>query len=142
MEIEVPAEREPAAVQGVLEPPPATEEIPPAVEQAQAPAASVQHPELLYVYEVGAEEVVYPEIEVPSTLSEEDFEPVVSEELQAPESAADEPLPFEVRPRASGMTADSADGESGSHEPEEPEPGGTKSTSSAPRSGQGRLPGI
>jgi len=142
MEIEVPAEREPAEVQGVLEPSPATEEIPPAVEQAQPSAASVQHPELLYVYEVGAEEVVYPEIEVPSTLPEEDIEPVISEELQAPESAADEPLPFEVRPMASGMTADSADGESGSHEPKEPDPGGTKPASSKPRSGQGRLPGI
>jgi UDP-N-acetylmuramoylalanine--D-glutamate ligase len=142
MEIKVPAEREPAEGQGVLESPPATEEILPAVEQAQAPATSVQHPELLYVYEVGAEEVVYPEIEVPSTLPEEDFEPVISEELQAPEGAADEPLPFEVRPRASGMAAGLVDAGAGSHEPKEPDPGGTKPTSSEPRSGQGRLPGI
>ncbi|MGD0920264.1 MAG: hypothetical protein ABSA70_00695 [Terriglobia bacterium] len=139
-EIEVPAEREPAEVQEVLESPPATEGIPPAVEQAQA--TSVQHPELLYVYEVGAEEVVYPEIEIPSTLPEEDFEPVISEELHAPEGAEDEPLPFEVRPRASGMAAGSVDGESDSHAPKEPGPGGTKAASSAPRSGQGRLPGI
>jgi UDP-N-acetylmuramoylalanine--D-glutamate ligase len=137
-----PAPGEPAALQEALESPPATEEHPPAVEQAEPAAGAVSYPELLYVYEVGAEEVVYPETELPSAFAEEDIEPPVSEELQALESVADERLPFEVRPSASGTAASSADGGPGRQESKEADTARAKPASSKPPGGQGRLPGI
>ncbi len=140
--IEAPAAGKPAELQEVLESPQATEEQPPAVHQAESPAGVVSYPELLYVYEVGAEEVAYPEREVPSSLPEEDFAPRVSEDLQAPESVADDPLPFEDRPSASGTVAGSAGGGSGSRRSKEADTARAKPTSSEPPSGQGRLPGI
>jgi len=137
-----PAPGEPAALQEALESPPATEEHPPAVEQAEPAAGAVSYPELLYVYEVGAEEVVYPETELPSAFAEGDIEPPVSEELQALESVADERLPFEVRPSASGTAASSADGGLGRQESKEADTARAKPASSKPPGGQGRLPGI
>jgi UDP-N-acetylmuramoylalanine--D-glutamate ligase len=137
-----PAPGEPAALQEALESPPATEEHPPAVEQAEPAAGAVSYPELLYVYEVGAEEVVYPETELPSAFAEGDIEPPVSEELQALESVADERLPFEVRSSASGTAASSADGGLGRQESKEADTARAKPASSKPPGGQGRLPGI
>jgi hypothetical protein len=140
--IEVPAIAESAEVQEVSESPQAPEEQPPAVQQAEPPAGAVSYPELLYVYEIGAEEVVCPETEFPSTSAEEDLEPLAPESLRAPEAAADESLPFEVRSSARGTAAGSADGRSGSGESKEADRARAKPTPSEPPSGQGRLPGI
>jgi UDP-N-acetylmuramoylalanine--D-glutamate ligase len=140
--VEIPAAAESAEVQEISESPQAPEEQPPALEQAGPPAGVVSYPELLYVYEVGAEELVYPETELPSAFPEEDLEPLTPEKLPVPEAAADESLPFEVRPSASGTAAGSADGQPGSGESKEADTARTKPTSSEPPTGQGRLPGI
>jgi UDP-N-acetylmuramoylalanine--D-glutamate ligase len=140
--IEIPAATESAEVQEVLESPQAPEEQPPAVQQAEPPTGAVSYPELIYVYETGAEEVACPEAESPSTSAEEDLELLAPESLRVPEAAADESLPFEVRPSARETAAGSEDGESGSGESGEAGRARAKPTTFKPPSGQGRLPGI
>jgi hypothetical protein len=91
-----------------VDPQPAAESIRPANEvRATAP-----NPELVYVYEVGAEEVGPLREEPAATPSGEEFAPATAVDLAAPESDSDEALPFEVQ--AAGNTV-----ESGSESPPE-----------------------
>jgi UDP-N-acetylmuramoylalanine--D-glutamate ligase len=140
--VEIPAATESAEVQEVSESPQAPEEQPPAAQQAEPPTGTVSYRELLYVYETGAEEVVCPGTESPLTSAEEDLEPLAPESLRAPEAAADESLPFEVRPSAREIAAGSADGQSGGGESGEAGRARAKPATFKPPSGQGRLPGI
>ncbi len=69
-------------------------------EEGEPPAAgAAESRELVYVYEVTAEEVSYPESDQPA--AEDEFEPVVLDDLRPPETLEDEALPFEVRGAAS-----------------------------------------
>lgn len=63
---------------------------------APANAPSTPSPELIYVFEVAAQEVAPMVAELSGDSGVEDEEQVVFEGLAEPETAADEPLPFEV----------------------------------------------
>ena len=56
---------------------------------------AVKPRELVYVYEVAADEVSYPEAGQPYAV--EEFEPIILDDLRPAESPDDEALPFEVR---------------------------------------------
>jgi len=60
-------------------------------------APHIKYPELLYVYEVGAEETVYQEVEPVNADSEPDGDSDISVNAEAVEPVNDEALPFEVR---------------------------------------------
>jgi hypothetical protein len=79
--------------------PAASEASPPDPEAAKPPAAAAEPRELVYVYEVAAEDVSYPEAVQPGP--EDEFEPIILDELRPPESLEDEALPFEVRETSS-----------------------------------------
>jgi UDP-N-acetylmuramoylalanine--D-glutamate ligase len=103
---ESPALSEPAGVESErVEPledhstPAASEPSPSAPQEAKPPAGETALRELVYVYEVAAEEESYPEADRPS--AEDEFEPIVPDELRPPEILADDALPFEVRETAS-----------------------------------------
>ncbi len=103
------------------------------------PAPTIKYPELLYVYEVGAQESVYPEMEPPSAVSEEAGDSYVSVDAGAAEPVDDEALPFEVRAAAGKIDAMRPNGgDSPKSAAVELETG----SSDKPGEGQGRLPGI
>jgi UDP-N-acetylmuramoylalanine--D-glutamate ligase len=60
--------------------------------------AEVKHPELVYIYEVEAEEYVYPDSDIPLQPAEiGDVEVMASDQMTSSEPIEDEALPFEVR---------------------------------------------
>lgn len=68
---------------------------PPSPEPAKPAPRAVEPRELVYVYEVAAEEAGYQESD--QDYEEDAFEPVVLDELRPPEAPDDEALPFETR---------------------------------------------
>jgi len=75
---------------------PAQEAVP-ASEKERVPV-EVKHPELVYVYEVEAEEFVYPDSAIsPEPPANGDTEVVATDDLPPSEVLEDEALPFEVR---------------------------------------------
>ena len=78
--------------------PAAEEPSSPTGETATQPADPGEPRELVYVYEVAAEEVSYPEAD--QAFAEDTFEPVTQDELGPAERLDDEALPFEVRESA------------------------------------------
>ena len=120
--VEVGAAAELPEAEEVKESPHGPEAVSPPVAQAHTPPGEVSYPELLFVYEVGAEEVACAETQVPPILQEEHLLPPIPEELWPSESVSDERLPFEVR-----VTTGAAPRRPGTPEPP---------------AGQGRLPGI
>ncbi len=104
----------------------ASELSPPAPEAAKPLAGAAEPRELVYVYEVAAEEVSYPESD--QAYAEDAFEPIILDELRPLESLDDEALPFEVRDTPSGGNGRS-------------ENSGKKPAAKASRR-QKRLPGI
>ncbi|MBI1982635.1 MAG: UDP-N-acetylmuramoyl-L-alanine--D-glutamate ligase [Acidobacteria bacterium] len=81
-------------------------------EDAEPAAPTMEPRELLYVYEVAAEEGNYPDSG--QVVQEDGFEPFVLDEMLPPEELDDEALPFETR----GTPARDRDGaEDGSQEP-------------------------
>jgi UDP-N-acetylmuramoylalanine--D-glutamate ligase len=131
--VESPASSEPAAVESERVEPlddssaEAVQELSaPSGEAAKAPSSATEPRELVYVYEVAAEEVSYPEADrLPAG---DEFEPIVPDELRPPESLADDALPFEVRETAS-------QGNGGLQEP-------VKKRAAKSSKKQKRLPGI
>ena len=95
--IEFAAEPRPPEIEEAPKAPEAAEQPPARFEPAEIPARPVTYPELVYVYEVAAQEISYPEGEPSAGAAAEEFEPSAGEDLRAPESPADEALPFEVR---------------------------------------------
>ena len=123
----------------VLEAQPVPAELAAHAEKAARPSPTIKYPELLYVYEVGAEEAVYPEIEPSSAISEEAADSYVSVDPGASEPADDEALPFEVR------VAAGAEGRASSNGGGSPKAAAGELEAGAPGKtgkGQGRLPGI
>jgi UDP-N-acetylmuramoylalanine--D-glutamate ligase len=81
------------------------QQAPPARESERVPV-EVTRPELVYVYEVDAEEVVYADSEVPPEVPEDgDAEVVSADDMPPVEVCEDEALPFEVRASATGSDA-------------------------------------
>ena len=122
-----------------LEAQPVPAELATHVEEAARPSPTIKYPELLYVYEVGAEEAVYPEIEPSSAISEEAADSYVSVDSGASEPADDEALPFEVR------VAAGAEGKASLNGGGSPKAAAGELEAGAPDKtgkGQGRLPGI
>jgi hypothetical protein len=103
------------------------------------PPLPVKYPELLYVYEVGAEETAAPEMDSSPAPTDVEADSCVSVDADAPERVDDEALPFEVRvgaaPGTHGSSKSTASAPRGGGELDGKTPG-------KPRDGQGRLPGI
>ena len=98
----------------------------------------VTRPELLYVYEVDAEEVVYADSDVPPEIPEDGDAEVVSVDDMPPiEICEDEALPFEVRASAAGRDASAEANSAASPREESPD----ESSSDVVRP-QTRLPGL
>lgn len=85
-------------------------------EENAPPAARIKYPELLYVYEVGAEETVYPEVEPVGAVSESNGDSEVSVDTDTVEVVDDEALPFEVRVGAAMGETENAKGVDGAKE--------------------------
>jgi len=107
--------------------PVARELSPPAPEAVKPLAGTAEPRELVYVYEVAAEEVSYPQSD--QAYAEDAFEPIILDELRPLESLDDEALPFETRNTPSS-------GGNGRTENSGEEPAAKASK------GQNRLPGI
>jgi hypothetical protein len=139
--VEFAAEPTPPEIEKAPEAPQAAEQPPARSEPAEAPPRAVTYPELVYVYEVAAKEVAYPEEEPSAGPAADEFEPP-PEDLRAPESLADEALPFEVRGAARPNAAAAGAGPGGA-EPQEAHGGDVKPAPPAGRrSRQTRLPGM
>ncbi|MFB3920387.1 MAG: UDP-N-acetylmuramoyl-L-alanine--D-glutamate ligase [Terriglobia bacterium] len=97
--------------------PPQPPETVSAREEAAPPAAEVKYPELLYVYEVSAEEIPYQRAGDTEAFPEPpaDFEAIV--EAGALEAVDDESLPFEVRVGARADEPRIAESAAGAQEP-------------------------
>ena len=114
--------------------------LPPPTESHEAAplTPTIKYPELLYVYEVGAEETVYPEVEPVDAVSEPNGDSDISVDAEAVEAVDDEALPFEVRVGAGRNNPQSAkgdDGAKGAAEPRSGLPGNREND-------KGRPPGI
>ena len=95
-----------------------------ATEEAAPPAPRITYPELLYVYEVGAEETVYQEVEPVDAVSEPNGDSGISVDAETVEVVDDEALPFEVRVGAGRSNTENAKGDNGAKEAStEPESG-------------------
>jgi len=131
----------PAEVKGIAAASSAMVEPPTAREPAAHPVPALKRLELLYVYEVGAEEVGCPETKL--AFPEEDFE-AIAPALRPSEGVEDDVLPFEVRATAAGAPAD--DSQRAAHaggKPQEGGAGGAEPESSPKKARrQPRLPGI
>jgi UDP-N-acetylmuramoylalanine--D-glutamate ligase len=131
-EIEERADQASAAQPQSLEPIPGGGEHVP-------PVPVVTYPELLYVYEVGAEESAPAEIDSSPPLLGEDTDSYITVDAESLETAEDEALPFEARV---GGTADTRGSTKGG---ESPQGGPAESDAETPGNsgeGQERLPGI
>jgi UDP-N-acetylmuramoylalanine--D-glutamate ligase len=139
--VEFAAEPTPPEIEKAPEVPQAAEQPPARSEPAEAPPRAVTYPELVYVYEVAAKEVGYPEEEPSAGPPADEFGPP-PEDLRAHESLADEALPFEVREAARPNAAAAGAGPGGA-EPQEAHGGDVKPAPPAGRrSRQKRLPGM
>ncbi len=140
--VEFAAEPTPPEIEKAPEATQAAEQPPARSEPAEAPPRAVTFPELVYVYEVAAKEVGYPEEEPSARPPADEFGPPAAEDLRAPESLADEALPFEVREAARPNAAAASAGPGGA-EPQEAHGGDVKPAPPAGRpSRQKRLPGL
>jgi UDP-N-acetylmuramoylalanine--D-glutamate ligase len=102
-----------------------------------APDSRITIPERIYVYEVSAEEIEYPEADFVFTRDASDSDAGSVEPLSAPEAIEDAPLPFEVRAkRAAAMTAVTEDPEARSADTS------GNGSGAQPPGGQDRLPGL
>ncbi len=107
--------------------------VAPSPEPAKPAPRTVEPRELIYVYEVAAEEASYPESD--QEYEPEAFQPVVLDEFRPPEAPDDEVLPFETRGAEGVGGANGGELRAGAEKP--------KKHSSAKRSRrQTRLPGI
>jgi UDP-N-acetylmuramoylalanine--D-glutamate ligase len=142
MRVEFAAEPKPPEIEKAPEATQAAEQPPARSEPAEAPPRAVTYPELVYVYEVAAKEVAYPEEEPSAGPAADEFGPPPAEDWRAPESLADEALPFEVRGAARPNAAAAGAGPGGA-EPQKAHGGDVKPAPPAGRrSRQKRLPGM
>lgn len=140
--IEFAAEPQPPEMEEAPETPQAAEQPPARFETAEALPRAVTYPELVYVYEVAAKEIGYPEEEPSAGPAAEEFEPLAAGDLRAPESLADEALPFEVR-EVARPTVSTAGAAPGGARPQEARGGDAKPARPTGRVGrQKRLPGM
>jgi UDP-N-acetylmuramoylalanine--D-glutamate ligase len=112
-------------------------------EEVRVPV-EVKHPELVYVYEVEAEEFVYPDSDIPLQPPEiGDVEVMASDQLTSSEPVEDEALPFEVRVGAPVPSSASA-GEStaGAESAETPPENSSNESASGEVKRQARFPGL
>jgi len=105
------------------------------------PDSRITIPERVYLYEVSAEEIEYPEADFIAVQTEREESLVSVPPISTPEPVADEPLPFEVRPKpATGMIGTAVAEKGGEVNP----PPADAGNGSGPHSsgGQERLPGL
>lgn len=107
-------------------------------EEAAPPAPTIKYPELLYVYEVGAEETLYQEVEPVNADSEPNGDADISVDAEAVEPVDDEALPFEVRVGAGGNETERVKADVAKGTAAEPESGLPGNRENSP----GRPPGI
>jgi UDP-N-acetylmuramoylalanine--D-glutamate ligase len=88
-------------------------------------------PERIYVYEVSAEEIEYPEADYGIARDAIELDAVRLESGPSPEEIDDEPLPFEVRPKVATTATDKPKTETSGN-----------GSGAKPPGGQGRLPGL
>jgi hypothetical protein len=110
--------------------------------RAASPESRVSVPDRIYLYEVAAEEIEYPEPDLAIDHKARDLELVRLDEVPAPVSLEDEALPFEVRPKPAATllagVATESQPQTQEESPDKPRDG----SGPEPAASQGRLPGI
>ncbi len=98
--------------------------------QAPSPESRNSNPERVYVYEMSAEEAIFPETDFVAARGDEEERCVNLDAIVAPEPVTDQALPFEIRPKPIAAATTTAVAES----VEGPQPGVESGN------GQGRKP--